>query len=84
MQVLEVFLEESLASSRKAGSDLDRGPEGGDSTAEGQGNLEAGIVWKMASLAAFNDLLPGRLQAHCWTPPLQYLRGTHLMTNKIN
>lgn len=60
MQVLEGFLEESLASSRKAGSDLARAQEGGDSIAEDQGNPEGGVVWTLASLAAFNGLL-GRL-----------------------
>lgn len=38
------FLEENLASSIKAGSDLDRTRAGGDSC-RGRGNLEVGIAW---------------------------------------
>lgn len=57
-EMLEGFLEESLAGSVKAGSDLDRAQEGGD-TCRGWGNLDVGIAWKLAPLLSMTAFQGG-------------------------
>lgn len=57
-EMLEGFLEESLAGSVKAGSDLDRAQEGGD-TCRGRGNLDVGIAWKLAPLLSMTAFQGG-------------------------